>query len=132
MVCSLLQTLAAAIRMSIIRVQEGWNASQRSGRDSANGAVIRSIWLADPAEETGKGNNHIVWTGLYQFSVSPKHSSLQSTGDSRMEFVGQEKNLLRPVYKGQKLKFGIFRFIVLVIGEGEESQNQGKRSYTQQ
>lgn len=57
---------------------ESWNASQRLG----NGALIRSIWLFYPAEETW--NSHIGWTGSQQLSASPEPSRLQSTGSPWM------------------------------------------------
>jgi hypothetical protein len=34
-------------------IQEGWNAGQKPGGDSGNGAPIRSICFTDPAEEAG-------------------------------------------------------------------------------
>lgn len=55
-----------------------------------NFALIRSIWLADPAEEE-TGSNPTGWTGLHQLSVRPEYCSLQSTGDSWMVFVSQGK-----------------------------------------
>lgn len=56
------------LRLGCCQSQEGWNASQRQeGTD--NGAFIRSMWFADPAEE--RGSIHMVWIGTHQPSASP-------------------------------------------------------------
>ena len=76
--------------------QEGWNSPQRLGGSSGNGALIRSRWFTDPAEETG--SNHIGWTGSRQLSVSAGLPAL-------CNMSAEQKSSETDMDQGQKLKF---------------------------
>lgn len=75
MIGPLLLLVPAETRSLLLGPRKAGGLVKRLG----NGAFIRSIRLADPAEETG--NNYLGCRGSHQLSTCPELSSFQSAGN---------------------------------------------------